>query len=191
MCISAGDRIRTPSKVFPSPTFRAWPCLAAGSRADERACTLGRGSGLRARSYRRTWVHLEATGEPNRRGEFFGRGPGERELQPASSNRAPLFARARLTCCCVPRVRSSRGGGFRCGAEKRSHLQRMLWTWAKVAAIVRPLLPGSWARHARWSSCSSRSWFMRSLTANASDALAQIGSARGSQLGHTISLGRG
>lgn len=97
--------------------------------------------------------------------KLFDARPRDREPQRATPCRAPLFASACGTPYCVQRARPSRVGGFSCGADRRSHLRRTLWTWEKIAAIVRTLLPGSWARQARGSRCSSTSWFIPSLTA--------------------------
>ena len=108
-------------------------------------------------------VHGRA--HPSRRN--FATWPFERASPSIREHRAALFARARFTCFCVQRVRSRRCGSFRCGADKRSHLHRTLWTWQMIAAIVRVLAPGSWAFHARASRCSSTSWFMQSFTRKA------------------------
>jgi len=64
-----------------------------------------------------------------------------------SEQRAALSASAALACFGVLRARSSGASNFKCGAESLSHLRRMLWTWAKIAATPRPLRSSGLARH--------------------------------------------
>src|SRR5712692_2441032 len=79
------------------------------------------------------YVNMAAPGghglaQPSRR-KCFTRPSGlARASASISLQRAALLASAALACFCVQRVRSSRAGSFRCGAESLSHLQRMLWT---------------------------------------------------------------
>jgi hypothetical protein len=54
-----------------------------------------------------------------------------------------------LLLCAASAV--ERGRDLEMGADNVCHLQRMLLTCATMAAIVRPLLPGSLARHAAGS----------------------------------------